>query len=1139
LQTANRWKAEACMSITCPKCGCINRPRAKTCALCGLQLEEISFEELFGPPKKLRGRYVIQRTVSQGQVLSLYEAVDQQEADRTCLVQEMTITFVDWQGREELEERFMSEVAVWQRLRHPNIVRVTDAFAHSRHLYVISELIEGVSLQDIVADRRQKPSETSLLLWARQLCDILDYLHSQTPPIVLGYLSPAAIRIDPAGDVKLVDFGLARFLQFHSPGGRASTRGVRGYEAPEQRKGQLTPQSDIYSLGIVLFAVATHHDPTDRPLPALHNRAPHLSEMATKVIARAYRRDPTKRYVTAAEMREALISLGEPMALGVRLLPFVLAEDQEASTLHDLLRLSATYWDDGLRALVNGRIEDWLKQSAQNLRAAGQNIEAEEIEEAARRTARIREKLAQDASRPGMEEIAHHAAFATWLEEMGATGVQPRLEVYPRGFDFGELPPNMKGVAKIRIRNTGQGYLTGHVESPFPWLTVPKPVFGCRAGATTEVEVVARGRRLPAGVFRSPQVVLVASNGGQVWLESRARSSQPELAAEPAVLDFGPIAPGGSQVAHLTLSNRGGGILSGRVVSQVSWLRVRRPAFRCPAGASARIAVELLGGQIPAESVDVTQVRQALVVDSDSGQAALGIAWTWARPGLALDITALDFGTAKKGIRLERTLTLSNPGTADLVGQTHSQVDWLAVEPTEFRCPPGGMQIMRVVCETAGLPGGDTLAADAIRIEANAGQQVLSAAVEVLAPELVVEPTFLELGTVHDGDDVEMTLTVGNQGSLPWEGEARSTVPWLSVEPDVLLCEPGHFVPLTAVLDAAAFEEGGEWVVEKALQIAGQGEERFVAAHVAFARPKLAVARRSIDFGIIERAEIATLPLEIENAGTGDLQWRVEWPTEGQDAWLEAAPASGTCHAGETAVVRVRAYALAVGGQSGQAWLTVHSNAGRADLPANVALSAPRLVVEPPTLDFGVSENYGPTSQTLGISNHGVGRLQGTVAARVSWLTCQPETFDCDSGASAQIEVRALPEGFLREGDHHVAEALQIVSNGGSEEVDVRLTVALVPRLRLSSHSLSFSRQGPTTQQISLENEGYGDLRLQVVPRTNWVKVNRREWTIKGGRKARLKVTAALEDAPPSGAGAVEIRTPDEVVHLRIQLGEE
>lgn len=1101
-------------------------------------MEKLSFEELFGPPKQLKGRYTIHRTLRQGQVTSLYEAIDHQDADRSCLVQEMTTAFLDWQDREDVEERFLKQAGAWQGLDHPNIARLTDTFAQNRRLYIITEPLIGISLQDIVQDRRQKPSETTLLHWARQLCDVLDYLHSQTPPIVLGYLSPAALQIDPAGDIKLVDFGLARFLHPRSAGDSTPHRGVPGYEAPEQRRGQLVPQSDLYSLGIILYAVITHHDPTERPLPALHKRAPHISEATTRAIVRAFRRDAVKRFASAADMREALLAVAEPVILKTELPPFVLTEGQEASTLHDLVRLCTTQWDDGLRALVNGRIEGWLAESAQALRAAGQTTAAEEIEGAARRTAQAREKAIRDASRPGMEVIAHHAAFAAWLEEMGAVGVQPRIDVRPRGFDFGEIPPNMKAEAKIRIRNKGQGYLTGHVESPFAWLTVPRPAFGCRAGETTEVAIVARGRRLPTGRSASRQAILVTSNGGQVWMEVRAESSQPELAVEPVMLDFGPVAQSGSHTAHLTLSNKGGGLLSGRVVSRLPWLRVRHPTFRCSANVSARIAIEFLGAKVPPQAGDATRVRRALVVDSDSGQATVGIAWRWARPSLAVDTTALDFGAARRGMHIEHVLTLSNPGTADLVGQARSKVDWLTVRPTEFHCPPGETQALQAVCDTEALPGGDTLADKAIVIDANAGQQAISASVEVLAPELVVEPAMLDLGTVRDGDDVEVTVTVGNQGSLPWEGEVRSNVTWLTVEPETLLCEPGHFAPLTAVLNTAAFEAGGEWTAADALHIVGQGQERVVAARVALARPQLAVTRRSLDFGIIGREDVATVPLEIANTGTGELGWQVEWPKKGQSAWLEATPTSGTCHAGEQAIVEVKAYALAVSGQAGQAWLTVHSNAGRTDLPVSVALSAPRLAVEPLTLDLGVSENYAPVSQTLRISNRGVGQLRGAVAADVPWLSCQPETFECDSGASVLIHVLARPEG-LREGEYNIAEALHIESNGGGEQVGARLSVALIPRLHLSHHSLHFSRQAPETQQVYMENQGHGALRLKVVPSADWIRVNRQEWTIKGRRKARLKVSVALDELPPGESGTVEIHAPEKVVRLAIQVGKE
>lgn len=1122
------------MSITCPKCGTINRPGAKTCALCGVELQELSFEELFGPPRELRDRYVVQRVLRQDVGTSLYKALDRQEGGRPCQIQEITTTLQDPLDRKELEERFLIEAAARQAVQHPHVARVTDAFVHRNRLYLITEAIEGTSLQEIVEDRRQNPSETTLLHWARQIADLLDHLHSQSPPILLGYLSPASIQIDPAGDVKLVDFGLSRFLQPRFGRGDLH-RGVAGYEAPEQRQGQLTPQSDIYSLGIVLFAVATHHDPTERPLPMLSHRAPHLSDAASEAIARAYRRSPEKRYANAAEMREAIAALGEPLVLKVTLPPFTLAEGQEAITLHELVRLCTAHWDAGLRALVNNRIADWLETSAQRLRESGQNTEADEITAAARRTAQVRQEISQQATPAGMAEIAANAAYAAWLEEMGAVGVQPRLQVTPRGFDFGQIPPTKKAIAPIQIHNRGRGYLTGHVESPFPWLTIPQPRFGCRGGETVEINVVARGRQLPPGSFHTPQAIRVISNGGETWLEARVESAEPVLAVEPGRLDFGPISRSGAHITHLTISNQGGGLLSGQVTSRLPWLRVRRPGFRCPSGASARIPVELLGAEMPPEADDATRARRALVVDSDSGQAAVEIAWQWARPSLSLDATTLEFGAARRATRIARALKLSNPGTADLVGTIKSRAGWLTVQPAEFRCPPGETQTLTATCDTAEIPGGDTILSEALFIDANAGQQAISASVEVLAPELSVAPTALDLGTVQDGDDVEVNLTVGNRGSVTWEGTVRSRVPWLAVEPQSLLCEPGHFVPLTVTLNTSAFETGGEWTVPDALTIEGQGEACTVGAQVALARPQLTVARRSLDFGIIGRQEIAALPLEIANTGTGEMDWRIEWPKTGAEAWLEVSPPGGRCGPGETTTARITAYALAVEGNAGQSWLTVHSNAGRADLPVSVALSAPRLVVEPLVLDFGTSENYAPVSRTLRISNRGVGDLAGQIEVQVPWLACAPQTFACETGASALIKVQARPDG-LREGLYQPSDALKIESSGGSETIDVQITVVLVPRLHLSDLSLRFAPDGPQTLQLQMENQGHGNLRLTVLTGADWIQVNRQEWTVKGGRKARLKVTVARDDAPPGATGIIEIHAPERVARVEVQL---
>ncbi len=159
-------------------------------------------------------------------------------------------------------------------------------------------------------------------------------------------------------------------------------------------------------------------------------------------------------------------------------------------------------------------------------------------------------------------------------------------------------------------------------------------------------------------------------------------------------------------MARLTVTNQGGGRLSGTVASQVPWLQVRNPEFDCPAGASAQIAVELLGPRVPpgttAQGAALRQAQDAaLAVDSDSGQSRVGVAWIWAEPSLELDVTALDFGAVERGASLEQTLHIVNRGTGVLEGKVTSQVDWLTVQPQALRCPPGESCTLNVVGDSA------------------------------------------------------------------------------------------------------------------------------------------------------------------------------------------------------------------------------------------------------------------------------------------------------------------------------------------------------------------------------------------------------------------------------------------------------
>ena len=231
--------------------------QATTCPNCGLPLErrrDLSFEEMFGPPKLLQKRYVIQRRLSQGRVGSVYQAVDDQEGGRPCAVKELTtVALPDPRDRQEAERRFLEEAAARMGLDHPNLARVTDAFSQARRVYLVMELVEGTSLRALLEDQWKVFAEETVLHWAGQICDALDYLHRQDPPIIFGDLIPSHVLVDAGGQIKLVDFGLTQ-LFMPARAGRSQYAGPRGYAAPEQRRqGQASPRSDIYALGTILY----------------------------------------------------------------------------------------------------------------------------------------------------------------------------------------------------------------------------------------------------------------------------------------------------------------------------------------------------------------------------------------------------------------------------------------------------------------------------------------------------------------------------------------------------------------------------------------------------------------------------------------------------------------------------------------------------------------------------------------------------------------------------------------------------------------------------------------------------------------------------------------------------------------------
>ena len=214
----------------------------------------------------LRNRYFILSEVGAGGFGWVYKARDIQSGDRLVAIKEVRLLGLHPKAMLEATTAFQREASVLSQLDHPNLPRLYEHFQNPGHWYLVMDFIAGETLEQY----QSKAPNGRLLLSevldiGLQLCIVLDYLHSQQPPIVFRDLKPANIMRTPTGQLYLIDFGIARYFK---PGQAKDTvaLGSLGYAAPEQYgKAQTTPRADIYSLGAVLHQLLTTRDPSEAP----------------------------------------------------------------------------------------------------------------------------------------------------------------------------------------------------------------------------------------------------------------------------------------------------------------------------------------------------------------------------------------------------------------------------------------------------------------------------------------------------------------------------------------------------------------------------------------------------------------------------------------------------------------------------------------------------------------------------------------------------------------------------------------------------------------------------------------------------------------------------------------------------------
>jgi serine/threonine-protein kinase len=241
----------------------------------------------------LQGRYQVARLLGGGGMGMVYLAHDQRLANRPCAIKEMVDHFIDQAQRIEANEYFAREADTLAQLKHQAIPAITDRFELANRHYLVMEYVEGRNLEEELAARGEPLPEGLVIDIARQLCDVLAYLHGLVPPIIYRDMKPSNVMLNSNGRVVLVDFGIARLFKAARKG---TMIGTLGFAPPEQYQGLVDPRSDIYSLGATLHYVLTGRDPEKFPpfsFPPVRDLRPAVSSNLAGAIdaALAYEMD--------------------------------------------------------------------------------------------------------------------------------------------------------------------------------------------------------------------------------------------------------------------------------------------------------------------------------------------------------------------------------------------------------------------------------------------------------------------------------------------------------------------------------------------------------------------------------------------------------------------------------------------------------------------------------------------------------------------------------------------------------------------------------------------------------------------------------------------------------------------------------
>lgn len=259
--------------------------------------------------KRLDGRYEVQEIIGVGGMSVVYKAYDNVD-DRTVAVKILKEEFLN---NEEFKRRFKNESKAIALLSHENIVKVYDVNFGEKLQYIVMEYIDGITLKEYI-NKQNSISWNDALFFMTQILRAVQHAHDKG--IVHRDIKPQNIILLPNGNIKVTDFGIARFSRSDTKTLTEQAIGSVHYIAPEQAKGEATDEkADIYSIGVVLYEMLAGKVPFDSEnavsvaLMQVQANAQKLTQInpdipkgLEQICVHAMQKNPRDRYQTATEM---------------------------------------------------------------------------------------------------------------------------------------------------------------------------------------------------------------------------------------------------------------------------------------------------------------------------------------------------------------------------------------------------------------------------------------------------------------------------------------------------------------------------------------------------------------------------------------------------------------------------------------------------------------------------------------------------------------------------------------------------------------------------------------------------------------------------------------------------------------------